>query len=134
MLKAAKPEGLRRYEPISTVRTVSELVDLLATTFSGGIMDSLTESERQATAWEHDVKEILSELIKIAIVIKGLEKGGFRDRLLINTAGTTEWAKFVKRSKTLDEHEKHRACADGFVGDGHSRSKVPRQLLRCGID
>ena len=84
VLQAAKPGGLeayrlllRRCEPISTVRTVSELVDLLATTFSGDIMDSLTESERRVTSWEHDVKEILSDLIKIKVVIKGLEKGGF---------------------------------------------------------
>ena len=30
------------------------------------------------------------------ILIKGLEKGGFRDHLLINAAGTTQWTKFVK--------------------------------------
>ena len=50
MLKAAEPEKLeayrlllRRYEPVSTVTTVSKLVDLLATTFSGDLMDFLTD-------------------------------------------------------------------------------------------
>ena len=42
VLKAAEPEELeayrlllRRYEPVSTVTTVSKIVDLMATTFSG---------------------------------------------------------------------------------------------------
>ena len=97
VLKAAEPEGLeayrllRRYEPVSTVTTVSKLVDLLATTSSGDLVDSLTDLERRVTSWEHETKETLSDLIKIGVVIKGLERGGFRDHLLINTAGTTKW-------------------------------------------
>ena len=50
VLKTAEPEGLvayrillRRYEPVSTVTTVSKLVDLLATTFSGDLMDSFID-------------------------------------------------------------------------------------------
>ena len=53
VLKAAEPDQLeayrlllRRYEPVSTVTTVPKLVDLLATTFSGDLMDSLTKFER----------------------------------------------------------------------------------------
>ena len=48
VLKAAEPEGFeaclfyfRRYEPVSTVTTVSKLVDFLETTFSADLMDSL---------------------------------------------------------------------------------------------
>ena len=36
---------LQRYEPISTVRMVSKLVDLFATSFSGDLMDALTDFE-----------------------------------------------------------------------------------------
>ena len=61
MIKAAEPEGLeahrvllRRYEPVPTVTTVSKLVDLLATTFSGELMDSLTDFDRRLTSWEHE--------------------------------------------------------------------------------
>ena len=51
VLKAAEPEGLEAYRlllqrcaPISTVMTVpTKLVDLLATTFSGDLMDSSTD-------------------------------------------------------------------------------------------
>ena len=64
-------------------------MDLLATTFSGDFMDSLTDFERRVTSWEHEAKETLSDLINIGVDSKGLE-GGFRDHLLINTAGTTE--------------------------------------------
>ena len=83
VLKAAEPEGLeayrhlRRCAPVSTVTTVSKLVVLLATTFSGDLMDSLTDFERRIASWEHDAKETLSDLIKIGAVIKCLEKGGF---------------------------------------------------------
>ena len=103
------PEGLeayrlllRRYEPISTVTTVSKLVDLLANTFSGDVMDSLTYFERRVTSWEHEAKETLPDLIKIGVVVKGLEKGGFRDHLLIDNAGTTEWTKFVKEIENVE--------------------------------
>ena len=82
VLKAAEPEGLeayrllRRYEPISTVTTVSKPVDLLAIMFSGDFTGSLTDLEGRVTSWEqHDMKETLSSVIKIGVVIKGLEKG-----------------------------------------------------------
>ena len=71
-------------------------MDLLATTFSGDLMDSLTDFERRVTSWESDATETLSGLIKIGVALKGSEKGGFRDHLLVNTAGTTEWTKFEK--------------------------------------
>ena len=84
VLKAAELEGLeayrllfRRYEPVSTVTTVSKLVDLLPTTLSGDYMESLTYFFKQAASWEHDAKDTLSDLIKIGGVIKGLEKGVF---------------------------------------------------------
>ena len=65
---------LRRHEPISIVSTVSaKLVDLLATTFSGDLMDPVT-------SWEHNAKETRSDLIKIEVVIKGLDKTSFVDR------------------------------------------------------
>ena len=103
MRKAAELEGLeayrllfRRYEPVSTVTKVSKLVDWLITTFSGDLMNSLTDFEGRVTSWEHEAKETLSDLIKFGVVIRGLEKRDFRDHLLINTAGTTEKTKFVK--------------------------------------
>ena len=87
VLKASEPEGLeayrfllRRYEPMSTVTMVSKLVDLFAPSFSGDLMDASTDFERRFTSWEHDAKETLSDLINIGVVIKGLEKGGFRGR------------------------------------------------------
>ena len=82
---------VRRYEPVS-VTTVSKVVDFLATTYGGHLMDSFTDFERRVTSWEHEATESLSDLMKIGDVLNGLEKGGFRDHLLINTAGTTEWS------------------------------------------
>ena len=70
-------------------------MDLLATTFSGDLLDSLTDFERRVSSWEQTRK--LSDLIKIGVVIKSLEKGGFRHHLLIKTAGVKEWTKFVKK-------------------------------------
>ena len=74
VLMAAEPEELeahrplfRRYEPISTVTTVSKLVDLLATAFSGDLMDSLTDFEVRITSWEHEEKDVT----KVGVVIKG---------------------------------------------------------------
>ena len=108
VLKAKEPEGLEayrillwRYEPVSTVTAVSKLVDMLATALSGDLMDSLTDFERRVSTLEQDAQETLSELFKIGVVIKGLEKGGFRDHLLINTAGTTVWTKFVKEIENV---------------------------------
>ena len=48
---------LRRCERVSTVTTVSKLVDSLATTFSGDLMDPLTDFERRvASSWKHEAK------------------------------------------------------------------------------
>ena len=80
----------------------SKLVDLLATTFTGDLMDSLTDFEIVVTSWEHDAKETPTDLINIGVVIKGLEKGCIRDHLLINIAGTTEWTKFVKEIENVE--------------------------------
>ena len=109
MLKAADPEGLevyrlllRRYELVTTVTTVSKLVDLLATTFSGDLMDSLTDYESRVASWEHDAKETLSDLMKIGVAIEGLERGGFRDHLLTNIAGMTEWTNFTKEIESVE--------------------------------
>ena len=88
MLKAAELEWLEayrfllgRYEPVSTVTTVSKLVDLVATTFSGDLMISLTDFERRVASWEHKAKETLSDFSNIGVVIKGLERGGFSGSL-----------------------------------------------------
>ena len=103
VLKAAEPEVLQacrplfpRYEPVSTVTAVAKLVELLTTPFTGDTMAAVTDVERQVKSWEHEAKETLSDLINIGFVIKGLEKRGFRDHLLINTAGTTEWSTLKK--------------------------------------
>ena len=76
VLKAVESEELeayrllvRRHDSVSTVATVSELVDLLATTFGGDLMDSLTGFERRVASWEHEAKEKLSDLINIGVVI-----------------------------------------------------------------
>ena len=73
---------LRRYEPNSTVT-------------EGDIMASLPDFERRVTSWEHDATETMSDLIMVGVVVQVLEKGGFRDHLLINTAGTTELTNFI---------------------------------------
>ena len=90
VLKAAELEELeayrllfRLYEPVSRVTTVSKLVDLLGTSFSLDLMDSSTDFDRRVTNWEHQANGTLSDLTKIGIVIMGLQKGGFRDHLLI---------------------------------------------------
>ena len=135
VLKAKEPERLeayrlllRRYKPVSTVTIVPKLVDVLATTFCGDLMDSLTDFERRVASWEYDAKE--TELINIGVVIKGLENGSFRDHLLITTAGTMEWTKYVKEIENVEvAPRKHPACSDEFVGDGQSRSQVPRKLF-----
>ena len=63
VLKAAEPEELqayrlrRRYEPVYTIAIASKLVDLLAITFSGELMDFLTDFERRVASWDHDAKK-----------------------------------------------------------------------------
>ena len=109
LLKVAEPEELEAYRLLfrTTVTTVSKLVDLLATTFSGDLMDSMTDFERRVTSWEHEAQETSSYSINIGAVIKGLEKGGFRDHLLINSAGTTEWSTFAKEIENVELAERN---------------------------
>ena len=136
MLKAAEPEELeayrlllRRQEPVSTVTTVSKLVDLLATTVLV-ISWTLTDFERRVTSWEHEAKETLSDLIEIGVVTKGLEKGGFRDHLLIKTAGTAEWTKFVKQIENVELARRNTELVPmDLSAMGSQDHKVPRSLF-----
>ena len=77
-------------------------------------MNSLTDFERRVTSWEHEAKETLSDLIKFGVIIRGSEKGGFRDHLLINTAGSTDKTKFVKEIGNVEitQRNTHTACSD----------------------
>ena len=68
---------LQRYEPISKVTTVSKLVELLATAFTGAGKDALTDFERRVTYCEHDAKETLTDLMKSGVVINVLGKMDF---------------------------------------------------------
>ena len=90
-------------------------------------MDSSTDSERRVTSWEHEAKETLSDLIKFGVVIRGLEKGGCRDHLLINTAGTTEMTKFVKEIGNVEITQRNTHTHSLFRWQ--SRPKVPRKLF-----
>ena len=108
-------------------------MDLLETT-CGALVDALTDVERRVTSWEHDGKEKLSDLIKIGVVIKGLEKGGFRDHLLINTAGTTEWTTLVKEIENVDLTRRNTQPApmDLSALDSQDR-KLQENCSWCGI-
>ena len=44
----------------------------------------------------------LSDVIKIGVVVNGLEKGNFRDHLLINTSGTKQWSKFSREIEAVE--------------------------------
>ena len=136
VLKAAEPEGLevhrfllRRYEPVSTV---SKLVELLATTFNGDLKDYLTDFERRVTSLEHEAKETLSDLINIGVVIKGLEKSGFRYHLLIKTAGTTEWTKLVKEIENVASARRSTQLVPmDFLALGSQDRQFQRRM--CGL-
>ena len=46
---------------------------------------------------------------------------------MINTAGTTEWAKFVKENENVELARRNtQSCADGYVGDGAAKETVYR--------
>ena len=136
VLEEAEPEGLeayrlllRRYQPVSTVTTVSKLVDLLATIFSGDLTDSLTDFERRVTSWEHDAncqiwsKSELSWKVWRKVVFEIIccvDQHCWHDRM----DETCE-----RDRKRRISTKKHTACTDEFVGDGQPRSKVPRQTV-----
>ena len=87
-------------------------------------MKAVTDFDRRVTAWEHESKDALSNLLKIGVVIKSLEKGGFREHLLISTpVDQHRWHKIGDFFwKVIDEVElacrNHHVCADGLVGHG----------------
>ena len=82
-------------------------------------MKAVTDFERLVTAWEHESKDSLSNLLKVGVVMKSLEKGGFREHLLISKAGTRLPNFFWK---VIDKVElacrNYQVCADGLVGHG----------------
>ena len=88
-------------------------------------LDSFADVERQVTSWEYDAKEILLDLIQIGVVIKGLKKGGsFVNRHDCHDRMDEICQGYRKRRIST---KKHTACSYEFVGDGQSRSQVPRK-------
>ena len=109
VLKAGEPEGfeayrllLRRYEPQTTATTATKLVELLSTQFAGDLLDCVTDFERRVAGWESEAGEQVSDLIKIGVVINGLEKGNFQDHLLINTSGMKQWSRFIREIEAVE--------------------------------
>ena len=74
----------------------------------------MTDFERRATLWEKEAGESISDLLKIGCVVKGLEKGTFRDHLLIATTQTKTWPEFIKEVENVNiAHEQtHRVPMD----------------------
>ena len=109
VLKAGEPEEfeayrllLRWYEPQTRATTVTKLVELLSTQFAGDLLDCVTDFERRVAVWEGEAREQLSDLIEIGVVVNGLEKGNFRDHLLISTSGTKQWSKFIREIEAVE--------------------------------
>ena len=76
----------------------------------------------------------VSDLIKIGVVIKGLEKSGFRDHLHINTAGTTEWTKFVKEIENVEFERKNTQLVPmDLSAVGSQDQKFQESCSWCGI-
>ena len=105
VLKAREPEGfeacrllLRRYEPQTTATAVTKFVELLSTQFAGDLLDCVTDFERRVAVWESEAGEQLSDLIKIGVVVKGLEKGPFVDQHV----GTKQWSRFIKEIEAVE--------------------------------
>ena len=136
VLKVSEPEGLeayrlllRRYGPISTVMTVSKLVELLATTFSGDLTDGHILSDeyhpgsmtRKKNTVRPDQNWSCHQRSGKRWIARSLvEQHCWHDRM-------DEICERNRKRQTGTK--KHTACADGFVGDGQSRSKVPRELF-----
>ena len=98
----------------------------------GDLLDSVTDFERRVSSWEQRCARKYVRFDQHR-GLKGLEEVGFRDHLLINTAGTTEWTKFVKEIENVEFSEKeHAACSDGLAGDGSQDQKFQGNCSRCG--
>ena len=81
---------------------MTKLVELLSTQFAGDLLDCVTDFERRAAVWESEAGEQMSDLIKIGVVVNGLEKGNFRDHVLINTSGTKQWSRFIREIEAVE--------------------------------
>ena len=64
VLKAGEQEGLeafrlllKRYEPHTVATTVVQLVELLSMTFTGDLVDGVTDFERKVARWEYESGE-----------------------------------------------------------------------------
>ena len=93
--------------------------------FAGDLLDCVTDFERLVTVWESEAGEQLSDLIKIGVVVKGLEKGNFRDHLLINTSGTKQWSRFIKELEAVElERLNSGTDTDGLVSSARSAQEI----------
>ena len=106
-------------EPESKVTTVSKLVDLMATTFGGDLMDSLTNCKQ-----ESHLGNTAKETSKSESSFKVSRKMVF-GIICSSTLLARQMNELVQEIENVEETH----STFGFVGDGQSRSKVPRKLF-----
>ena len=109
VLNAGEGEGfeawrllIRRFRPTSVATTVGRLIEVLGTSFEGSLADGLAELERRVVLWERDAGEVMSDSLKIGIVVKSMQAGSYREHLLLSAGRSRTWGAFVKEVEAID--------------------------------
>ena len=79
------------YEPATTGRETSLLLEVLAQTFKCDVRGSLDELEAKLRRHERTCEDVMSDRVKIAFVQKGLEDDDLRRHLLTHAARLSEY-------------------------------------------
>jgi hypothetical protein len=109
VLKAGEQEGLEawrllvhRYEPSDNASSVGKLVALLSRDFEGDLIDELTKFESQVATWEREAGELISDKLKIGVVVKGLPKGSLKEHMLLAASKAKSYAEFVRELEAIE--------------------------------
>ena len=101
VVNAGQFEGLlawrrlhQRYEPKVRTRFAGQMLELLNWSFEGDVQQRLELFERAVTKFETDSAEVVSDAIRIGIVLRQLPEGALKQHLLLNAERLRTWPDF----------------------------------------
>jgi len=87
---------VERYEPKALARQAGTLQALLQWSFAGDILERLESWEREVARYEVISKEVISDGVRIGIVLRQLEESPLKQHLVLNSERLKTWKTFVE--------------------------------------
>ena len=98
VVNAGSGEGLeawralvRHHEPSTSTRHAGMLMELLAFSFEGDMMERLEQFERDVYRYEQSSKETFTDNVRVGVMLRNVPKGPLQEHLILNADKFKTW-------------------------------------------